>query len=76
MSNIYIQIGSGAGDLDSRVNFRDGFSELIKKLDSSTIDRILKAQSVVERLVSAGYQPNGNGIDPHGYDWSFIKNFN
>jgi FkbM family methyltransferase len=206
MKNIYIQIGAGAGDLDSRVNFRDGFSELVKSLDPSTVERIIlvepnpinipklkecwkdypqveihelgiclkssteksitfyyveedaphfqvfsmkpehvryhypteeikskivecttledflndtigegtvvevlaldiegidaevvlendwnkinckylsvehlhlreKAQSVVEKLTGAGYQPNGNGIDPHGYDWSFIKKF-
>jgi hypothetical protein len=29
----YIQIGAGAGDLDSRANFRDGLTEYVKKLD-------------------------------------------
>lgn len=27
----FIQVGAGAGDLDPRANFRDGFTELIKK---------------------------------------------
>lgn len=27
----FIQVGTGAGDLDPRANFRDGFTELIKK---------------------------------------------
>ena len=31
-SGIFIQIGAGAGDLDSRANNRDGFTEFIKKL--------------------------------------------
>lgn len=34
---IYIQIGAGAGDLDSRANFRDGFTEYVKKLDPKSI---------------------------------------
>ena len=31
-SGIFIQIGAGAGDLDTRANCRDGFTEFIKKL--------------------------------------------
>jgi len=38
---IYIQIGAGAGDLDSRANFRDGFSEYVKKLDIKSISKII-----------------------------------
>jgi len=38
---VYVQIGAGAGDKDSRVNFRDGFTELVKKTDKSTISRII-----------------------------------
>jgi FkbM family methyltransferase len=38
---IYIQIGAGAGDLDSRANFRDGFTEYVKKLDSKSIQKII-----------------------------------
>jgi hypothetical protein len=37
----FIQIGAGAGDQDPRSNFRDGFSEYVKSLDRSTVDRIL-----------------------------------
>ena len=29
-SGIFIQIGAGAGDLDARSDFRDGFTEFIK----------------------------------------------
>jgi len=39
--NIFVQIGAGAGDLDSRANFRDGFTEYVKKLDKSVIGRII-----------------------------------
>jgi hypothetical protein len=28
---IYVQIGAGAGDQDPRANFRDGFTEFVKK---------------------------------------------
>ena len=31
-SGIFMQIGAGAGDLDKRSNYRDGFTEFIKKL--------------------------------------------
>lgn len=40
-NGIFVQIGAGAGDLDSRANYRDGFTEFIKKLDPSTIKRII-----------------------------------
>jgi FkbM family methyltransferase len=38
---IYIQIGAGAGDLDSRANFRDGFTEYVKKLNPNLIEKII-----------------------------------
>ena len=38
---IYIQIGAGAGDQDNRAEFRDGFTETIKKLKPSPMDRII-----------------------------------
>ena len=41
MNKTYIQIGAGAGDLDSRGGFRDGFTELVKSLDASNIGRII-----------------------------------
>jgi hypothetical protein len=32
MGNIYLQIGAGAGDLDARALYRDGFTEIVKKV--------------------------------------------
>lgn len=40
-SGIFIQIGAGAGDLDSRANNRDGFAEFIKKIPKSRIKQII-----------------------------------
>jgi len=37
----YVQIGAGAGDLDPRGLYRDGFTELVKRLDRSTIGKII-----------------------------------
>lgn len=37
----YIQIGAGAGDLDARVEYRDGFTELVKKIDRAEIGKIV-----------------------------------
>ena len=31
-SGIFIQIGAGACDKDSRANYRDGFTEFVKKI--------------------------------------------
>ena len=31
---IFVHIGAGVGDLDSSANFRDGFSEYVKKIES------------------------------------------
>lgn len=39
--SVYVQIGAGAGDLDSRANFKDSFTEYIKKLKKETIEEIL-----------------------------------
>ena len=41
MGYIFVQIGAGAGDLDSRANFRDGFTELVKRIPKADIDRIV-----------------------------------
>jgi len=38
---IYVQIGAGAGDQDSRALFRDGFTEYVKKLPQQAIGRII-----------------------------------
>jgi hypothetical protein len=40
-SGIFIQIGAGAGDLDKRANYRDGFTEFIKKLPRDHIKQII-----------------------------------
>lgn len=40
-SGIFIQIGAGAGDLDARGNFRDGFTEFIKKMPRDKIKKII-----------------------------------
>uniref|UniRef100_A0A6C0B007 Methyltransferase FkbM domain-containing protein n=1 Tax=viral metagenome TaxID=1070528 RepID=A0A6C0B007_9ZZZZ len=40
-SGVYIQIGAGAGDLDSRSNYRDGFTEFIKRLPREHIKKII-----------------------------------
>jgi len=39
--NTFIQIGAGAGDLDTRANCRDGFTEHVKGLDPATVGRII-----------------------------------
>lgn len=39
--SVYIQVGAGAGDRDSRSNYRDGFTEYVKALDKNNIEKIL-----------------------------------
>ena len=39
-SGIFIQIGAGAGDLDTRAHCRDGFTEFIKQLPRSHIKKL------------------------------------
>ena len=31
---IFVQLGAGAGDLDPRANYRDGFSEFVKRYNT------------------------------------------
>jgi len=40
-SGVFVQIGSGAGDLDMRANYRDGFTEFIKNLPRDRIKKII-----------------------------------
>jgi FkbM family methyltransferase len=40
-SGIFIQVGAGAGDLDTRANCRDGFTEFIKSLPRSRVKKII-----------------------------------
>ena len=41
MGKIVVQIGAGAGDLDARAHFRDGFTEHVKRFDPNEIERIV-----------------------------------
>lgn len=38
---VYLQIGAGAGDQDASVGYRDGFTEFVKSLDASKIEKVL-----------------------------------
>jgi FkbM family methyltransferase len=38
---VFVQVGAGAGDQDSRDNFRDGFTEFVKSLDPSQVGKIV-----------------------------------
>ncbi len=40
-SGVFIQIGAGAGDLDTRAKCRDGFTEFVKKLPRERIKQII-----------------------------------
>ena len=40
-SGIFVQIGAGAGDLDERAGYRDGFTEFIKKLPYERVKKII-----------------------------------
>jgi FkbM family methyltransferase len=40
-SGIFIQVGAGAGDLDSRANYNDGFTKFIKSLSRDRIKKII-----------------------------------
>ena len=41
INKIFIQVGAGAGDLDSRAGFRDGFTEIVKSRQIESSDRII-----------------------------------
>lgn len=40
-SGVFVQIGAGAGDQDARANYRDGFTEFVKRLDPTKVSRII-----------------------------------
>lgn len=40
-SGIFVQVGAGAGDLDTNAKCRDGFTEFIKKLPRERVKRIV-----------------------------------
>lgn len=56
--NIFIQVGAGAGDLDARALFRDGFTEYIKR--EVRVDEISKIALV---------EPNPVNLAPHISCW-------
>lgn len=41
ISQLFIQIGAGAGDRDPSANFIDGFTRMVKSLDRESISRVL-----------------------------------
>jgi hypothetical protein len=59
-SGIFVQLGAGAGDLDPRANYNDGFTNFIKKLPLESIKKIVlvepnpkkysKFKTMLERL--------------------------
>ena len=44
-SGVFIQVGAGAGDLDKKANYRDGFTELVKKLPRERVKKIILVES-------------------------------
>ena len=40
-SGVFIQVGAGAGDLDTRAHCRDGFTEFIKKLPREHVKKVI-----------------------------------
>ena len=61
MGKVFVHLGSGAGDLDSRVNFRCGFTEFIKK-NFDTNDKVFcveanpfNIEKIWRRVFSSGY---------------------
>jgi len=40
-TGIFIQVGAGAGDLDTRANCRDGFTEFVKSLPRNRVKKIV-----------------------------------
>jgi hypothetical protein len=40
-SGVFVQVGAGAGDLDTRQNCRDGFTEFVKSLPRDRIKKII-----------------------------------
>ena len=40
---IFVQLGAGAGDLDPRTFYQDGFSKFIKSLPKQSLEIIIKS---------------------------------
>ncbi len=82
----YIQIGSGAGDMDSSSNFKDGFTDFIKKKRLDKNDKILLVEAnplIINKLDRCWKDfPNakifnlaivGNNIDTASIDFFYAK---
>jgi hypothetical protein len=50
--SVYVQIGAGAGDRDSRHNFKDAFTEYVKLLDNNTVEEILLVEPNPANILS------------------------
>jgi FkbM family methyltransferase len=61
-SSFFIQVGAGAGDRDSRANYRDGFTEIIKRARLSDSHRILLVE------------PNPFNLDKLRESWNEFSN--
>jgi hypothetical protein len=72
-SGIFIQIGAGAGDLDSRANYRDGCAEFIKKIPKSRIKQIILVEPNIFniKLLKECYK---NYLDDSKYNL-FVREF-
>lgn len=51
---LYVQVGAGAGDLDPRADFRDGFTEFVKRLDPNTIENIVLVEPNFANVAKLG----------------------
>lgn len=48
---IFVHIGAGVGDLDPSTNFRDGFSEYVKKIKNKKKDFCCRGKSKKYRKI-------------------------
>lgn len=67
----FIQIGAGAGDLDSRANYRDGFSTVVKNLQLKNSDKVILIEPNplnLEKLKQSWNNFNNVHIFPIGID--------
>ena len=77
---IFVQLGAGSGDLDSRLNFRDGFTEFVKsyKISYKEIYLVEANPSNIENLKKcwsniANVKIFGIGIVPNNVKEDYIN---
>ena len=46
----FVQIGAGAGDLDVRANFKDGFTYIVKRIDPSVVECVVLVEPNLKNL--------------------------